>query len=558
MSTKQSSECCSFVTEVSLELLPQLGVVGRCVARHLASGNHRAILSAVINPNGYHDWRSFMFDYQAIMLLRKYPGLRTGIDLQSVALGKFLATEETCKVVNMRFGNPRKHFRPETVRLLTKARGIIGRILGVFSWDLAVPHFDYGPGASVGLSRKRSHQCEKIGNLNPTVTGLCMPLVETYMRFDPHMCDLGSTPKIVDGSRATTVPKDARGDRFIAIEPLWNMFFQKGIGGVIRDRLRRIGLDLNKAQDVNRRLALEGSLTGRLATIDLSSASDTVSLGLVEFLLPECWQLAMKTVRSPRCMLPDGTSVLLRKISSMGNGFTFELESLIFLALALACSPKAKLGRDVAVFGDDIILPSVDAKVLCDVLTDIGFKVNTEKSFVTGPFRESCGLHCFLGRDVTPFFIKKVYSVPHERLAVVNAIRRFAHRAHGTGYGCSRELRSAWELALSRLPPSLSSLSVPDGFGDGGVVRDFDEVSPRPKAHSSFVEGYLSKSVAMSPPKRSFNDLPALISKLWYTRRGVPLGEVSQRVLEKPVPSSRYRIRLQHFPRWSTLGPWLD
>ena len=184
------------------------------------------------------------------------------------------------------------------------------------------------------------------------------------------------------------------------------MFFQKGIGGTMRERLRRIGINLND-QSLNQRLALKGSITGELATIDLSSASDSVSLGLVDFLIPEDWREAIGVTRSHFCQLPGGSFACLKKVSSMGNGFTFELESLIFYALAKAVYPTGKTGRDISVYGDDIIVPTAGVGQLVDLLKFCGFSTNVEKSFWSGPFRESCGKHYFRGHEVTPLYVRK-------------------------------------------------------------------------------------------------------------------------------------------------------
>ena len=163
---------------------------------------------------------------------------------------------------------------------------------------------------------------------------------------------------IVPGNSITTVPKSSKTDRVIAIEPLLNMFVQKGIGGMIRRRLKRVGIDLD-SQKRNQELAKLGSLSKTLATIDLSSASDTISLGLVEWLVPADWVLAMKICRSPIGTLPSGERIRYQKISSRGNGFTFELESMIFYALTRAVAESMDESvRDIAVFGDDIIAPT--------------------------------------------------------------------------------------------------------------------------------------------------------------------------------------------------------
>lgn len=542
----------------SITLLKNLGRLGSSLSRILESGDHRRLLSVVLNPSGYSDWRSFSDDYQALNLLRKYPGLRTGINTGSVALEKFLKCESVCRDTNTRF-RMGGGVTPWCWERLLKARSFIERVLGVFSWDAAIQYCNFGPGANVGVPRKSSHLCKKIGNLNPTVTGLCVPLLRAYEEYDPHVRDLGYIYKVVEGSDVTTVPKDARSDRVIAIEPLWNMFFQKGIGGMIRSRLKKIGLDLNHSQPLNQESARIGSITGRLATIDLSSASDTICHSLVEYLFPPDWYEAMMTVRSPVSFMPDGSRVVLRKFSSMGNGFTFEMESLIFLALTCAVVPNGRIGPDVLVFGDDIVLPVASAGDLERLLSECGFTVNREKSFSSGPFRESCGKHFFRGQDVTPLFLKKELHSTHDLLWLANSLKRRAYRSLGQEYGLDGRYKDAWDQVVSRIPRKYSRCVCPDGFGDDGLLVDFDEAVPSlATKHGSGLEGYSTEAVQHVTRERHHNDTPALVLKLWFTRRDLPLGEASQLCLTELRPLNKVFRRRRHYPLWTTLGPWVN
>jgi hypothetical protein len=326
---------------------------------------------------------------------------------------------------------------------------------------------------------------------------------------------------------------------------------------MIRTRLRQAGIDLDNGQPVNQKLALRGSLDGSLATIDLSSASDTIAASLVEFLLPDEWYRAASIVRSKYCTLPSGETVFLKKFSSMGNGYTFELESLIFLALAMATT-NGRIGRDVSVFGDDIITPSADAPTLIRVLSEVGFKTNQEKTFIDGPFRESCGKHYFSGYDVTPFYLKKEISSYHDLLWLINSLRRLAYRFVGYEFGCDKRFESVWTDLVRLLPGRFQSLSCPDGYGDEAVVRDFDECSPSPKSNKNWVEGYTHYSLRSAGRSLEADGVPALISKLWYTRRLSELGEMSQ--YSRNLPSVTYRLRVvkKQYPRWTTLGPWVS
>ena len=88
----------------------------------------------------------------------------------------------------------------------------------------------------------------------------------------------------------------------------------------------------------------------------------------------------------------------------MGNGYTFELETLLFY-----CLVEAVCGKDgrLSVYGDDIICPSNRAAVVTRLLKFCGFSLNEDKSFSEGFFRESCGGHFYRGVDVKPFYIER-------------------------------------------------------------------------------------------------------------------------------------------------------
>jgi len=93
----------------------------------------------------------------------------------------------------------------------------------------------------------------------------------------------------------------------------------------MKKRLGLFGVNL-RDQSVNQRYALLGSIDGSLATIDLSSASDTVSYALVMSLLPSGWFDLLDLFRSECVEVPGGV-IELEKFSSMGNAYTFELRA---------------------------------------------------------------------------------------------------------------------------------------------------------------------------------------------------------------------------------------
>lgn len=526
-------------------------------------------------PESYGDWRSFFCDWAAFNLGSKYESLDLGIDRSSVAIEKFLQCEEYCRLMNVKFRHPdHDPFQDRCVsEVFHLARRKIGRVLGVFSWDEAVPLMAFGPGASVGVSRRRCHVVDKFGLVKPTVTGECATLAAALIGASPQWSStvpvLSGRPEdcfeIVRGSRVTTVPKNAKTDRVIAVEPLMNMFVQKGIGACIRRRLRSVKINLDD-QTRNQDLARKGSIDSSLATIDLSSASDTISRGLVEWLLPDDWVTAMKHCRSVWCVLPSGEEKFVQKFSSMGNGFTFELESLIFWALCSAClHMKGESVRDLGVYGDDLIVPSHLAEFVIRVLSEAGFSTNTEKTFVTGPFRESCGKHFFQGHDVTPLYIRKDVADSEKLLWLANSIKRLAHRKVGMSYGVSDSLRAAYDLVIRSLPRDLRKLSIPEGFGDGGLVRDFDEA--RPRRHRYF-DAFVTKHLRREYSTFRVCNQPALTASLFFLeRRSGPLLSFTRNGLSGAVggevlldkPTSRYRPRVVKLlvNRWCGLGPWV-
>lgn len=153
-------------------------------------------------------------------------------------------------------------------------------------------------------------------------------------------------------------------------------------------------------QRLNQRLAAK-AFKDRLATIDLKNASNSVSTSLVELLLPPDWFAYLDSIRTKWTEL-EGKGIRLEMFSSMGNGFTFELESLIFWAICRSITPY-----EVGIYGDDIIVPQDSASEVIGVLEACGFTVNTSKSFLSGCFFESCGKHYFMGVDVTPLYWKE-------------------------------------------------------------------------------------------------------------------------------------------------------
>lgn len=234
---------------------------------------------------------------------------------------------------------------------------------------------------------------------------------------------------IVGGNRIAFVPKNALTDRSIAIEPSMNLYLQLGVDGYIRRRLKRWGIDLD-SQEKNRELARLGSRDWEnpenFVTLDLAAASDSISVSLCRLMLPKEWFTYLMKLRSPKGTIGDET-ISYEKISSMGNGFTFALESAIFASVIYGVMREFEGSYDpaaCAVFGDDLIVRNTIAKPVIELLNLFGFTINEEKSFLQGPFRESCGADWLNGRPVRPVFLDETPTSVMDLWTDLNRLRR--------------------------------------------------------------------------------------------------------------------------------------
>jgi len=315
-----------------------------------------------------------------------------------------------------------------------------GKPLSIVNWpDIAM---NYGLGTGANIGSYSTDFLSKVGTSHMSATD--QGLHKLFMQgiaCDPLWTSVESRRQefretaIVRGSRLSFVPKTSKISRTICTEPVLNMLFQKGIGALLERRLRQIcGIDLSTQPDKNRILARLGSKDDRFGTIDLSSASDSMSIALVkEFFPRDVFNILMKT-RSPFTTLPGGSELELHMVSSMGNAFTFPLQTTFFSAIVhgvyraldipIYCPGRHSLGN-FAVFGDDIIVVKEAYDLVARMLSICGFSVNMDKSFNTGLFRESCGHDCYDGHNVRGVYIKSL-KTPGDRYSAINRLNRWS------------------------------------------------------------------------------------------------------------------------------------
>ncbi|DAD51427.1 RNA-directed RNA polymerase, partial [ssRNA phage Esthiorhiza.3_9] len=224
--------------------------------------------------------------------------------------------------------------------------------------------------------------------------------------------------------RVVTVPKTLKSPRIIAIEPVCMQYTQQSILEVLVEDLERdelLGGSLGFTDQVpNQCLAREGSSGGRLATIDLSDASDRVSNWIVKRMtarFPHVYG-ALQACRSTHANVPGYGLTPLSKFASMGSAVCFPIEAMVFLNIITSVwlqrlsEPVTRKGlkaflRTVRVYGDDIIVPVDLVEDVVRELSYFNMKVNSAKSFWTGKFRESCGKDFYDGTDVTVSYVRR-------------------------------------------------------------------------------------------------------------------------------------------------------
>jgi hypothetical protein len=245
--------------------------------------------------------------------------------------------------------------------------------------------------------------------------------------------------------RVVSVPKTRAKPRIIAIEPSTMQYAQQGLKREIYQHVGKSPLsgilgftDQKRNQD----LALEASITGSLATLDLSEASDRVHVNLVSRLLmrwPHTHDFVMAT-RSTRADV-DGEVINLAKYASMGSALTFPIEAIIFTIIAFMgvdiaegrrTTVRQAAGR-VSVYGDDIIVPIDSTSDVVRLLEVFGFKVNKGKSFWTGKFRESCGKEYYSGSDVSVVRLRAEVPTSRQDAVLIRRFTEFRNRAYRAG-----------------------------------------------------------------------------------------------------------------------------
>lgn len=269
-------------------------------------------------------------------------------------------------------------------------------------------------------------------------------------------------------SKLHSVPKSSTSRRTITIEPLLLMYHQQAWNTLIRDKITSdpflsgaLSLD---DQMPSRQMALAASRSRAFATVDLSSASDRLSLALVCKVFKHDRLLLDGLLASRSSWCDTGNASLkLLKYAGMGNATTFPVQSLVFTILCVK-SILTSIGKPinvrncrealscVRVYGDDLIIPTHAYSALCQNLQSHGLRVNTSKSFVLSSFRESCGLDAYAGVEITPTYARMKVDNLKDPSTIASLVST-ANQLWAKGYYCAATyLSEQVEASIGRLP----------------------------------------------------------------------------------------------------------
>lgn len=425
----------------------------------------------LLKPSAYANAQDYYKHAVVYEMYRKLlvPGDAT--KRKDAAIATFWAAEAQCAATNARisrFIDNQGPFEPgdeSVIRFINVWRKELSRVLGRCVHYLE-PAFSGG--STLSDSGLQTTIPDKMSSVPTAYAGTPDYLLLNF-RFTPQF--ERSAPVRVRGNRFFTVPKDTEKDRGCCVEASANVSLQLAVGKILRGLYKQAyKVDLTHAQALHRELAQKASIDGSLATVDLSNASDTISTALLRTLLPRDWWTLLNSLRAKTTEI-GGKRVYLSKFSSMGNGFTFELETILFRSLCAALG-----AREAYTFGDDIIIESSRAPDLLAALRFFGFTPNERKTFCEGPFRESCGGDYFDGQAVRPYYIKELPDEPQKWMAIANGIRR-----------CDPELswlHAAWRYSVDQIPIDLR-LYGPSDLGDlviwdpeaKPVLREYDTIT---------------------------------------------------------------------------------
>jgi hypothetical protein len=411
------------------------------------------------------DSYNFKVRYQLEKFLRRYT-FEDEIKLGPVIEAK---TNEKFHEIQRRVGFPLE-LSASTYRIVKRARKVIKYILGSFDTEEHERACSFSERATNGSKLGESYLELKLVDVSGSSDHIHW-FIESVTRDNLLAEAVLGKPVRCDKLKQTLVPKTWNKRRPIMPNTTIGSFHSYGLGLMVQNRLQyRAGLDIRTLQEKHKVLARTASSHGNWVTLDLSSASENFGVDVVNMLTPREWFRQFNFGRIPYVELSDGSTIRLASFMGMGIGFTFTLQTLLFYGLIKAISLETGLKGPISVYGDDCIFHKNIYGYVRKVFTELRLVINEDKTFSSGPFRESCGGDYHSGHDVRPFMPEAV----GDRLQLEPYLA-FA-------YKLTNGLRSRWDdveipLTLQYLREHIRQMSEDNGLEVFYVPHSFPDYS---------------------------------------------------------------------------------
>lgn len=360
-----------------------------------------------IDHPGYNrsDTELFRRCYQLQSLFKRYrftKDMYNESELAEQTISKLL----DCQV---RIGLHERLDSEKLFRVLQLARRINKDILGSYDPNVHASLCRFAKRATYGNPRNESFLDSKLGVLTGSPDHI--KWFKSHLQSDDMLdrCVKQCSPSQdvpvyveCDCLRLTNVPKSFKALRSIMPNTTLGSFYSAGLGDFITDRLAKSGINIRRLQEKHQDLARAFSISRSHVTADLSSASDTITFALLSRIIPRDWMRALNFGRIRQFLIND-RRYYLHSFMTMGIGFTFPLETLVFYSLLESLRRLTKTPGFVSVYGDDLIYHRSMHPYVLSLFKELRFVLNEDKTFVESNFRESCGGDYYHGTDVRPF-----------------------------------------------------------------------------------------------------------------------------------------------------------
>lgn len=232
------------------------------------------------------------------------------------------------------------------------------------------------------------------------------------------------------------VPKSYKAARVIAMEDVIRQMRAHAVFKVLdRHKVKNINLH---DQNENSYLAQHGSIFNDLVTVDMSSASDSISRTFARSIFPDRFMRLIETCLGSYITYDGVNTRPMHMLSTSGNNLTFWLESMVFLCVDMEAATLVNLfgGNAVSnvdglalphIYGDDQVIDASTYETVADIMDILGLHLNKEKTYHDGPFRESCGGDYYRGVPVQSYYFPRFSltgSISRSNVTLNNGYRR--------------------------------------------------------------------------------------------------------------------------------------